>query len=77
MSQTVTAQKQQIIHRTVLNNGIVVIAVENSAADIISSRIFIRAGSQRESTKKNQDLLTSYQTVITKGTARSVIDGNC
>ena len=69
MSQTVTAQKQQIIHRTVLNNGIVVIAVENSAADIISSRIFIRAGSQRESQEKSglSHLLSS---VITKGTAQ-------
>lgn len=67
MSQTVTAQKPQNIHRTVLNNGIVVIAVENSAADIISSRIFIRAGSQRESTEKS-GLAHLLSSVITKGT---------
>jgi len=70
MSQTATAsQKQQIIHRTVLNNGIVVIAVENSAADIISSRIFIRAGSQWERPEK-AGLAHLLSDVITKGTAR-------
>lgn len=67
MSQTVTPQKQQNIHRTILNNGIVVIAVENSAADIISSRIFIRAGSQRES-KEKSGLAHLLSSVITKGT---------
>jgi predicted Zn-dependent peptidase len=67
MSQTATAsQKQQIIHRTVLNNGIVVIAVENSAADIISSRIFIRAGSQWERPEK-AGLAHLLSDVITKG----------
>ncbi len=69
MSQTVTPQKQQIIHRTVLSNGIVVLAVENSAADIISSRVFIRAGSQRESAEKS-GLAHLLSSVITKGTAQ-------
>lgn len=67
MSQTVTPPKKPIIHRTVLNNGMVVIAVENSAADIISSRIFIRAGSQRESAEKS-GLAHLLSSVITKGT---------
>ncbi|NEP32344.1 MAG: insulinase family protein, partial [Moorea sp. SIO3B2] len=42
----ITLKQQQNIHRTVLDNGIVVIVVENAAADIIASRLFIRAGSQ-------------------------------
>jgi len=67
MPRNVTSQQQQIIHRTVLNNGIVVIAVENSAADIISSRIFIRAGSQWESREK-AGLSHLVSAVITKGT---------
>lgn len=62
-----TLQKQQIIHRSVLNNGIVLIAVENSAADIISGRIFIRAGSQREPRKK-AGLSHLLSDVMTKGT---------
>jgi predicted Zn-dependent peptidase len=62
-------QQQQIIHRTVLDNGIVVIAVENSAADIISSRIFIRAGSQYEPREK-AGLSHLVSSVITKGTEK-------
>ena len=34
------------IHRRVLDNGIVVLAAENPAADIIAARIFLRAGSR-------------------------------
>jgi predicted Zn-dependent peptidase len=68
MPQNVTPlQKQQITHRTVLSNGIVVIAVENPAADIISSRIFIRAGSQCEPREK-AGLSHLLSSVITKGT---------
>ncbi len=70
MPQTVTSlQQQQIIHRTVLDNGIVVIAVENSAADIISSRIFLRAGSQYEPREK-AGLSHLVSSVITKGTEK-------
>ncbi len=36
------------IHRTVLNNGIVVLVAENPAADIIAARVFVRAGSCNE-----------------------------
>ncbi|HBB33163.1 MAG TPA: peptidase M16 [Cyanobacteria bacterium UBA9273] len=60
-------QQQQTIHRTVLDNGIVAIAIENSAADIISSRIFIRAGSQWEPREK-AGLSHLLSAVITKGT---------
>ncbi|MDF0552311.1 pitrilysin family protein [Kamptonema sp. UHCC 0994] len=34
------------IHRRILDNGIVVLAAENPAADIIAARIFLRAGSR-------------------------------
>ncbi len=68
MPQNVTASQQpQTTHRTVLNNGLVVIAVENSAADIIASRIFIRAGSQWEPREK-AGLSHLLSSVITKGT---------
>ncbi len=59
--------EQQIIHRTVMDNGIVVLTVENSAADIIASRIFIRAGSQWEPRHK-AGLSHLLSSVITKGT---------
>jgi predicted Zn-dependent peptidase len=68
MLQNVTpSQQQQTIHRTVLDNGIVVIAVENSAADIISNRIFIRAGTQWEQREK-AGLSHLLSSAITKGT---------
>ena len=68
MPQNVTApQQQQIIHRTVLDNGIVVIAIENSAADIIATRLFIRAGSQWESREK-AGLSHLLSALLTKGT---------
>ncbi|NET58014.1 MAG: insulinase family protein [Symploca sp. SIO2E6] len=55
------------IQRTVLDNGIVVIAVENSAADIIASRIFLRVGSQCEPLEKI-GLSHLLSAVVTKGT---------
>ena len=55
------------IHRTVLDNGIVVIAIENSTADIIASRIFFRVGSQCEPLEK-LGLSHLLSAVITKGT---------
>ncbi len=68
MPQTVTfSQQQPTIYRTVLDNGIVVIVVENSAADIIASRIFVRAGSQWEPREK-AGLAYLLSAVITKGT---------
>jgi len=55
------------VHRAVLDNGLVVLAVENSAADIISARIFVRAGGRYEPSEQAglSHLLTS---VLTKGT---------
>lgn len=59
--------KKRSIHRTVLDNGIVVIAVENPAADIIAGRIFVRAGSYHES-RKHAGAFNLMSSVLTKGT---------
>ena len=54
--------------RTTLANGLTVIAVENPVADIVSARIFVKAGQRCETpaTAGIFDLLTA---VIVKGTA--------
>jgi len=57
------------IHRTVLANGLTVIAVENPAADIIAARIYIRAGSRWEP-KGKAGLAHLLAAVITKGTEK-------
>lgn len=62
-----SSQQKQIIHRLVLDNGIVVIVVENSAADIISNRIFFRGGTQGEPREK-AGLSHLLSSVLTKGT---------
>ncbi|KYC36397.1 peptidase M16 [Scytonema hofmannii PCC 7110] len=58
--------KKTSIHRTVLNNGIVVLVAENPVADIIAARIFIRAGSCYE-TKEQAGLTHLLSSVLTKG----------
>ena len=55
--------------RTVLHNGITVIAVENTAADIITARIFVGAGSRYES-REQAGLSHLLASVLTKGTER-------
>lgn len=62
---TTSVQKSHI-HRIVLNNGIVVLVVENPAADIIAGRIFIRAGSCYEN-QEQAGLAYLLSTVLTKG----------
>ena len=57
------------IHRTVLDNGIVVLAAENPAADIIAARIFLRAGS-RWVEPEQAGLCHLLSAVMTKGTDR-------
>lgn len=57
------------IHRTVLDNGIVVLAAENPAADIIAARIFLRAGS-RCVPAKLAGLSHLLAAVLTKGTEK-------
>ncbi|MBW4594237.1 MAG: insulinase family protein [Brasilonema angustatum HA4187-MV1] len=61
-----TSQQKSHIHRTVLNNGIVVLVVENPAADIIAARIFVRAGSCYEN-QEQAGLAYLLSTVLTKG----------
>jgi zinc protease len=55
------------VHRAVLGNRLVVLAVENTAADIIACRIFVRAGGGCESPEQAgvSHLLAA---VLTKGT---------
>jgi zinc protease len=57
-----------LIHRTILDNGIVVLAKENPAADIIAARLFIRAGSRWE-TAQTAGLSHLMAALLTKGTA--------
>ncbi|MEL6491833.1 MAG: pitrilysin family protein [Cyanobacteria bacterium J06621_3] len=54
--------------RTVLPNGLTVIAIENPVADIIASKIFIKAGDGHE-TPENSGLFGLLSAVLTKGTA--------
>ena len=55
------------LHRTVLANGLTVLALANPVADIISARIFIRAGSALE-TPDNAGLVSFLMGLLTKGT---------
>src|SRR5689334_23494430 len=67
MTQTVKPSlAHSPIHRTVLDNGIVVLMAENPAADIIAARIFIRAGSCAES-REQAGLAHLLSSVMTKG----------
>lgn len=61
--------ENKIIHRTVLPNGMVVLVAENPAADIIATRIFVRAGGCWEPREK-AGLAHLLSAVMTKGTAR-------
>ncbi|HYW20635.1 MAG TPA: pitrilysin family protein [Nodularia sp. (in: cyanobacteria)] len=54
------------IHRTVLNNGIVVLVAENPVADIVAARMFVRAGSCYE-TREKAGLAHLLSVVMTKG----------
>jgi predicted Zn-dependent peptidase len=55
--------------RKVLDNGMVVLAWENPAADIIAARIFVRAGSRWE-THEQAGLSHLLASVLTKGTGQ-------
>lgn len=61
-----TLGKLSNLYRTELKNGIVLLVTENSAADIIAARIFIRAGSCYESRDK-AGLANLLGAVMTKG----------
>ena len=61
-----TLPKSSNLRRTELNNGIVLLVTENSAADVIATRIFIRAGSCYENPEK-AGLANLLGAVLTKG----------
>jgi zinc protease len=61
-----TSQQKAQLHRSVFKNGIVVLVTENPAADIIATRIFVRAGSCHEKREK-AGLAHLLSTVMTKG----------
>ncbi|MEL6457597.1 MAG: pitrilysin family protein [Cyanobacteria bacterium J06641_2] len=61
-----TLPKLSNLRRTELNNGIVLLVTENSAADVIATRIFIRAGSCYENPEK-AGLANLLGAVLTKG----------
>jgi zinc protease len=61
--------QNRVVHRAVLHNGIVVLAVENPAADIIAARIFVRSGSRYE-TRSQAGLFHLMSSVLLKGTDR-------
>lgn len=68
MSHSVTTSLQhRQIHRITLDNGMVVIAGENPAADIIAARIFIKAGSRYEA-REQAGIFNLISAVLTKGT---------
>lgn len=68
MSLSVTPSRQSYqVHRVELENGMVVLVVENFAADIIAGRIFIKAGSRWERPEK-AGLANLVAAVLTKGT---------
>jgi len=59
----------RIVHRAKLGNGMVVLAVDNPAADIVAARLFIRAGSRYEPLSQ-AGLSHLWAAVLTKGTER-------
>ncbi|MBR8833678.1 MAG: insulinase family protein [Stigonema ocellatum SAG 48.90 = DSM 106950] len=54
------------IHRTVLNNGIVVLLSQNPAADIVAAQIFVRAGNCYEN-REQAGVAHLLSAVLTKG----------
>jgi zinc protease len=70
IQQTVPHTLQnRTIHRTVLENGMVVLVVENPAADIVAARLYVRAGGRYEPPEQ-AGLSHLLSAVITKGTER-------
>lgn len=70
IQQTVSHSLQnRTIDRAVLENGMVVLTAENPAADIVSARLYIRAGGRYEP-RELAGLSHLLSAVITKGTER-------
>ncbi len=64
-----TLALQTATTRIQLPNGLTVIAIENPVADIVASRIFVRAG-QGQETAATAGLFSLLTAVLTKGTAQ-------
>ena len=56
-----------LLHRTVLPNGLVVIALENPVADIVSARLLIKAGTGHEQ-RSQAGIFSLMAALLTKGT---------
>lgn len=69
IQQTTETLQNRTIHRSLFPNGILLLAVENPAADIVAARVYLRAGGRYEPPSQAgiSNLLAS---VITKGTQR-------
>ncbi|MDA0266661.1 MAG: pitrilysin family protein [Cyanobacteria bacterium] len=57
------------LHRTVLDNGLVVLVTENPVADIVAARLFVRAGTGHERSSE-AGLFALLTALLTKGTDR-------
>ena len=68
MSVSSAPSVAQNITRTQLSNGLTVLVVPNPVADIISARIFIRAGQSQE-TDEQAGLFNLLASLLTRGTA--------
>ncbi len=66
-SAPISSSRHNLTHRVVLPNGITVMVVENSAADIIAARLFLRGGTRWEP-RYQAGLFYLLSAVITKGT---------
>ncbi|MDJ0531957.1 MAG: pitrilysin family protein [Xenococcaceae cyanobacterium MO_207.B15] len=60
--------KQQNIHRTILPNGIILLVVENQAADLVACRCFLSQAGLRVESRKQAGISNLVASVITKGT---------
>jgi zinc protease len=67
MVQVSRSPATNLVKRAVLDNKIVLLVIENPTADIIASRIFIKAGNRCEP-KEKAGLSHLVSTVLTKGT---------
>jgi zinc protease len=69
VASSLVSTRNRTIHRTQLANGIWVLVTENPIADIVSARMFLRAGSRWE-TREQAGLSHLVASVLTKGSAR-------
>lgn len=67
MTSSLVLTRNRPVARTRLANGILVLVTENPAADIVSARMFLRAGSRWE-TRSQAGISHLVASVITKGT---------